>query len=240
MLPMNKEERGFVAGLTEKDFATIALNVQYMRAINGWTQTELVERSGVSRTTLRRIESGLPAFGQTLSKLARAFKVPVSDLVLMRRFRAILGEENRYVIHRNADDDWFAIEDKRTKKPSDSRDLVQHPAERRRLGELGFVPAFGCGMEFFLPNGPGINRLELYGRFEDPRMLQFHVNTLHCLVGEIRIAWSDDQVILRPNEVIAFRTKDPLFIEPVRREGLAWPAIALVTGADRRKVDWDA
>jgi len=166
--------------------------------------------------------------------------VPVSDLVLMRRFRAILGEENRYVIHRNADDDWFAIEDKRTKKPSDSRDLIQHPAERRRLGELGFVPAFGCGMEFFLPNGPGINRLELYGRFEDPRMLQFHVNTLHCLDGEIRIAWSDDQVILRPNEVIAFRTKDPLFIEPVRREGLAWPAIALVTGADRRKVDWDA
>ncbi len=239
MRPMNKDDRAFVAALSDEDFGTIGINVRFMRQIRGWTQTVLAQRSGVSRTTLKRIEDGTPGFGQTVFKIAQAFEVPLSELVVTKRFQNVLDETDRRVIHRRERDYWFALEDKRLKKPLDSHELIQDPAERRRLGELGYVPAFACGMDFFLPVGPGINRLELYGRLDQPRMLQYNVNALHCLDGEIRVVWEDEEVVLFPQDVIALRTKEPFYLEPVQKPNVAWPARAMLLGADRCRVEME-
>ena len=50
------------------------------REKRAFSQQELADRSGVSRTTIIKLEGGRGAWPQTVRKLARALKVDPADL----------------------------------------------------------------------------------------------------------------------------------------------------------------
>mgnify|MGYP001357043804 CR=1 FL=1 len=58
-----------------------AAKVRMARAQKGWTMTELAERAGVSRCTLRKIERGQGATYTSLEKVAKAFGKRVEDFI---------------------------------------------------------------------------------------------------------------------------------------------------------------
>lgn len=50
------------------------------RLNRAFSQQELAERSGLSRTTIIKLEGGREAWPQTVRKLAKALRVKVTDL----------------------------------------------------------------------------------------------------------------------------------------------------------------
>ncbi|MFC8512011.1 helix-turn-helix domain-containing protein [Streptomyces sp. NPDC057257] len=57
------------------------VRVRKAREYANLTQEELVERSGLSRSTIQRVESGIGIKWVHLVRIAKALGVPVADLV---------------------------------------------------------------------------------------------------------------------------------------------------------------
>jgi len=218
------------------DPLVIGLNIRYMRYVRGWSQLELSKRSGISRTTLIRIEEGKPAYSGTIRRIAAAFGISVTEIYVTTRFRNVLDDSSTFVKHCRQQDYWHALEDNRKCKPTDSQELIQSAQERFRLGSLGFVPAFATGMEFLLPVGPGINRLEVYGKFQKPNMPQFEVNAIYCLKGSLRIVVDGEVVCIEPGEACALHSSSSFSIEPIAARTQQLPCEVLLLGSGRQKV----
>jgi len=61
----------------------LAKNINKFRKERGWTQEQLAENSGVTYTTIIKLEQGVvenPTL-RTLEKLAKAFEVSIDNLV---------------------------------------------------------------------------------------------------------------------------------------------------------------
>lgn len=56
---------------------SIASQVTALREQRGWSQRELAERSGLSRRTVQRIESGTHTLSDNLEALSRALGAPL-------------------------------------------------------------------------------------------------------------------------------------------------------------------
>lgn len=63
-------------------FCTVGSNIIRLRAGKGMSQKELVEKSGVSRTTINLTEQGVPCSCTNLLKIAIALEVKPADLFL--------------------------------------------------------------------------------------------------------------------------------------------------------------
>lgn len=57
-----------------------------IRSAKGMTQTELANRSGVSRTLINQLESGVRDVitSRTMVKLSQALETPIADIFLLR------------------------------------------------------------------------------------------------------------------------------------------------------------
>lgn len=214
----------------------VARNIRYMRELRGWTQAELARRAGVSRTTVRRLEEGQPFWRPTLERVAGAFKITVTEIYRTTRFRSVLGEELGLVKHTRSRDYWHVRSDKRTSVPADNELLIQNLRERQRLGKLGFVPVFITGLDFHLPQGPGICRLEVYGKVENVAMPQFSVNSFFVLTGLVVVSFQGSTEMLGPGDVIAVEGEEPVGIEPYQAYSDGPPCEVLVIGSVRKKV----
>lgn len=63
---------GIVSGEQQGALETIRQSIRDRRVESGWTQQQLAAKSGVSRPTIARLESGQPVSSSTLAKLAAA------------------------------------------------------------------------------------------------------------------------------------------------------------------------
>lgn len=59
----------------------LASNLRAERARKGWSQAELAERAGTTKTTVSSIEGGNGCRTDTLTDLARALEIPVATLL---------------------------------------------------------------------------------------------------------------------------------------------------------------
>ncbi len=69
--------------MTENDILRIAKNLRHYRTINAFSQQELAKQSGISISTIQKLEEGRhcnPRIG-TLHKLSQALKISVSGLL---------------------------------------------------------------------------------------------------------------------------------------------------------------
>jgi transcriptional regulator with XRE-family HTH domain len=73
---------------------SLAINLRRARLARFWSQSELAERSGVSRATIARVELGeyLPQL-RTIRRLAEALQVPPQELVTVEELEG--GAEAR-------------------------------------------------------------------------------------------------------------------------------------------------
>ena len=69
--------------MTESATDNLARTVRALRAINGWTQTDLARRSAIHRNYISAIERGTRNVGlRQIEKLAKAFGVPAYELIM--------------------------------------------------------------------------------------------------------------------------------------------------------------
>lgn len=58
------------------------IKITKLRNKHGWTKTQLAEKSGVSQTYISELEAGKKnATVAILTKIARAFEIPVAELL---------------------------------------------------------------------------------------------------------------------------------------------------------------
>lgn len=68
--------------LSDKESFRIADRIWQLRDARGWSQIQTSREAGISNTTLNTLENGRRAPSLiTLRKLARAFDIPVSELL---------------------------------------------------------------------------------------------------------------------------------------------------------------
>lgn len=219
-----------------ESFVNIGRNVQCMRELRGWTQAELARKAQLSRTTVRRIEEGMPCWRPTLERLAAVFNIPVQEFTDTNRFSNVLDANREFVTHEQAKATWRTRGDRRANLPANNEEVIQCQRERRRLGKLGFVPAFVCFMDFYLPAGPGIIRMELYARHEQRFMPQFAVVTMYVLHGSIEFQKDDQFVKLNSGDAIAFDSSATVAVRPVEPYTSGAPCELLLVGAQRQKL----
>lgn len=76
-------------GKREQEYKMIGLNIAYFRKLKGFTQLQLAEQVGISRTHMSNIEAPnmhTSVSLDTLFDIAEALDVPVASLVHFNRF----------------------------------------------------------------------------------------------------------------------------------------------------------
>ena len=64
-----------------------------------------------------------------------------------------------------------------------------------------------------MPHGPALTFFEVFGRFQHTNPL-YKNSLIACLEGEVKVTILDDEVILKPREVIGYDYPHNPFIEP--------------------------
>ena len=219
-----------VARYPEYDWARIGQNARRMRIGQGISQEELAERAGVSLATVYNVERCVPVSRRTLLKVCAGLNEPLDSL--RTRNQSVLTEERDYMVFRGENPAWIVFGETRTWVPADDVARIQNPEERMRLGRLGFVPLFAHTTNFIMPEGPGMVKIELYGRYGDTFNATVYRDCLvECVEGRLRSRIGESTVEIGPGDVIGYRTKDLAWMEPVEGEDL--PVRLTWTGAIR-------
>ena len=73
---------GAVGNSAKKPLTKVAIRLRHLRDLKGWTQEQLAQAAGLAKVTVTFIETGRTPHPdhETLSKLAKAFRVAVADL----------------------------------------------------------------------------------------------------------------------------------------------------------------
>ena len=196
------------------------------------SQTELASRSGVNISSVFRIEKGRPIRITTLSKIAKGLDVVLDGMLREPPFPP---EAVELVVHRMSKATWYAEQDRRTRIPPDHVESYQDPAERQRIGRLGFVSWFGCPPIAIMKNGPGIVLLEVHGMGLDAYNHQFYEDAvIYVLRGKVSVRAKSETVVLSEGDWVGFKSADLESIAPTDApENLAAAPRVLWIGANR-------
>lgn len=209
--------------------AVIARAIRLTRMKQGLSQRDLAELSETGIKTIYRIESGRSATERSLNKVCQALGITLEGLRALPQ--DAVDEAHPYRIHRKSQDLWFYLESRnRARPPQDEFDRIQDPAERRRLGTLGFVPMFVTLPSFFMPEGPEVVRSELYARIDASQNANpFLESFLRCTRGRLRCVIRGEELEMEEGEVVGCHTADIGWMEPATTE---LPVLLMVVSGD--------
>lgn len=177
---------------------TIGERIEHLREIRGLTRQELAKRSGISRTTMLRIERGLPTHEGTLAKVAKGLQLNKRHLLLPEE------EWNRpYQVHLIDDNQWYGTA-KLKERPGQAETVLQDSDERNRLGHLGYFGAFvrPISIAHFDAN-LGVGVAELYANHYK-LMRHPGLEFMYVMRGEVVVTIQEDEVHLKEGESITF------------------------------------
>lgn len=201
-----------------------------MRIGQGISQEELAQRAGVSVVTVYNVERCVPVSRRTLLKVCEGLNEPLDSL--RTRSQSILTEERDFMVFRREAAAWIVFGETRTWVPVDDVARIQNADERLRLGRLGFVPLFAHTTNFIMPEGPGMVKIELYGRYADTfNATVYRECVIEGVEGRMRMQAGESIVEIGPGDVIGYRSRELRWIEPVEGEEL--PVRLTWTGAVR-------
>ena len=211
------------------DFATIGARVRERRLKFGMSAQELAERAGVARYTVIRLESGKPCNPSTLGKIRVALAIYTDQLT--RPF-----EKGPFAVHRAADTKWTTSikkEEYQRRMVDDDPIHVDDPAERRRLGALGFQPFFTAVLGSEIAGGIGGQALmELH----QPSWVDRHYGEefAYCLRGAVTIVVEDVPCTLQEGDSIGFDAMRPHQYLPASPTGPNDPIPLILVVVSRR------
>jgi len=195
------------------DWSLVGENIRWWRHATSVTQSELTSRAGLTAMTIYNAEKGRPVSTRTLKKIASALEIPVSELCLDQRVAQ--NRDQGYFLHRAETTVWWPLGVKRQPgRPEPIYSEIDAP-ERRRVALLGFVAGFVHTTQFVMPEGPGMNSIELFGRFEGQINQTLYKDALLlCLEGEVTATIKGAGVLLKTGDTIGFSTKHLTSLEP--------------------------
>lgn len=207
-----------------RDWSLLGANVRALRKSLGWTLDTLAERSKVSLTTLKRIESGQPCSFRTQERLAKAFSTALGSLWEPRLFSrervsVFRPEDSRWRFPNSEEAaNWALNEDKRQIDP----DAIQNEDERLRLGRNGLAEGFARIFRRQFPTGYlGVVFYECYAR----QGIDFppHVDAI-CLYGArgtLIVYLDEEPYALREGDVLVLDSSLKVELAPEQPVGPA-------------------
>ncbi len=182
-----------------EEFATIGARVRERRRKFGMSAQTLADRAGVARYTVIRLEEGKPCRPETLSKIRKALRL-FSDQ-MTRPF-----ETGPFAVHRARDTHWSVGVPKaeyQRRIVDDDPVHVDDPAERARLGSLGFQPFFTAVLGSEIAGGVGHPALMEFYR---PSWIDRHFGEefVYCLSGAITITVDGVPCLLEEGDSMNF------------------------------------
>ena len=181
------------------DFATIGARVRESRQKFGMSAQELADRAGVARYTVIRLEAGERCRNETVQKIRKALWL-FGDK--MRR----PIETGPFAVHRADQTHWSVSTPKaeyQKRIVDDDPYHVDDPAERARLGTLGFQPFFTAVLGSEVAKGVGHHALMEFYRAS---WVDHHFGEefVYCLRGAITIKVDDQPCTLQEGDAMSF------------------------------------
>lgn len=200
--------------LTDEDRVALGQRVREIRIQQGLRQSDLARIAGVSITTVFEVEKGGAARLSSIQKICSVgLAHPYESMVRWRKRH----DNEGYMLYRTENATWIAPEDIRTMIPDDNAERIQDPAERRRLGRLGFVVTFYNLPDIRMVDGPGTFFLEIHGRRVSALNESTYQNCkLQCQSGSVRIMIGEQAVELNAGDIVACLGGDIRWIEPAK------------------------
>jgi transcriptional regulator with XRE-family HTH domain len=186
----------------ELDRELLGDNIRGWRMIRGFSQAELAERAGVTITTIYKAERGKTVREQSLRKIVeKGLGGSLEEASITPRITNPKPDDAVYVKHERSRTIWFVYGDQRRLVPEENLELIQDIHERIRLGRLGLANLFGCGLDYLMPNGPGMLIYEVHGP-TDPISQNYRDAIYYVLRGSVRITLAGEAVRLDEGESI--------------------------------------
>lgn len=208
-----------------RDPALLAENVRRRREEQGWSMSRLFRETGVSMSTLRRIERGEGCTLTVERKLAAALRTAEGRLwqryewqktfprpLAEARWHFMVWEECQRYLRRQG------LDEAHDSFPYDP-DSIQDEAERLRLGHNGLATAFFRLTSAVFKTGSTVSSvLELYGSLpgslEDGTYAYFY-----GLRGGVRVHSGETAIELREGDVLTMEYESPSSLEPLKPVG---------------------
>ena len=212
----------------------VAKNIALVRKAQALTQMQLAVKAKVSLPSVSRAEKAQSVRLSTLRKIATQGLNVHFDTLLIPKLNTTVAVE--IVIHRAADESWYAISDSRPHLPEDDLLRNQDPIERIRLGQLGFVPGFMAPPTAITKDGPGLALLEVYKEMLGPFNAEFYKDAvMYVIRGKAKVGIGSDEVEVSKGDWVGYKTADLVMLGPAAAPGSPeFPALVLWIGANRR------
>jgi transcriptional regulator with XRE-family HTH domain len=177
-------------------------NIRGWRTIRGFSQAELASRAGVGITTIYKAELGKPIRIKSLRRIVEiGLEGLLEEIISTPRLTNPKPDDALFVKHPGAKTVWFVYGDRRRMVPEENQDLIQDVRERIRLGRLGLANLFGWGLDFVMPNGPGMLIYEVHGP-TDPISQNYRDAIYFVLRGSVIVRMGGEEVRLDEGESI--------------------------------------
>jgi len=192
------------------DFVTIGARVREGRRKFGMSVQDLADRAGVARYTVIRLEAGQTCRPETVQKIRKALHLFTDQLT-----RPI--ETGPFAVHRSQDTHWTVSIPKaeyQQRVMDDDPIHVDDPAERSRLGSLGFQPFFTAVLGSGIAGGvAGHAFMELYR----PSWVDRHFGEefVYCLRGSVTITVDSVPCLLNEGDSMSFDATLPHQYAPI-------------------------
>lgn len=216
-------------GFPEDGITKIAVGqrVRKLRETRGMTIRELAARAGISKTTLLRLEQGMPVTMSVLIKVC-----DVLDTIPPNLWMPGDPDDRPYRLHRGAKGDWrLAFNRRKRRSTLPNFTVVGDPGERGRLGRLGFVTGFFQSHTCALPKGQlQAGFVELYGLRDEARPRYTHAGEEYvlCLQGHVRMTVDDHEFFLKPGDAVTFWSKRYHTYESMLDPAMGEPSVILM------------
>ncbi|MEX2243523.1 MAG: XRE family transcriptional regulator [Fimbriimonadaceae bacterium] len=184
------------------DRELLAENIRGWRVIRGFSQEELAARAGVGITTIYKAEQGKVVRRKYLKKIVEdGLDGLLEEANSSPRLSNLKPDDALYAKHARDRTTWYVYGDHRRRVPENNLQLIQDVQERIRLGRLGFATLFGSGLEYLMPNGPGILLYEVHGP-TDPVSQNYRDAIYFVLCGSVLLTLKGETVRLDEGESI--------------------------------------
>lgn len=188
------------------DLVLAGRRIRERRLKFGLSTQELAEKAGIARYTVIRVEEGKPCTLATFQKIRSALHLFTDQLT-----RPVDAEEGPCAVHRAERTRWSVSIPKseyQKRLLDDDPIHVDDPAERRRLGELGFQPFFTAILDSELPGGVTSHALmELH----QPSWVDAHFGEefVYCLRGPVTLTIDGASCTLQEGDAMTFDATKP-------------------------------
>jgi transcriptional regulator with XRE-family HTH domain len=177
-------------------------NIRGWRMIRGFSQAELAARAGVGITTIYKVEQGRTVRRESLRKIVEnGLGGSIEEVSISPRLTNPKPADALYVKHSVGKTMWFIYGDQRRLVPEENLKLIQDVQERIRLGRLGLAHLFGCGLDYLMPDGPGMLLYEVHGP-TDPISQNYRDAIYYAIRGSVTITMGGETVLLEEGESI--------------------------------------